>query len=589
MLKKILYIFISIIFALTFYFSVTKLGIEGLITSVENKTFDLRQSFIAKNKAASQDIILVTIDDASYEYILDNIGEWPLPRGIYADVVNYLEKQNPKMIIFDMLFIKSAKSSLSQDEKLGDVFKKYNNIYSAMNFDFQSEDLRVPPVLDEKFSYNIDNLSKNIDFEENTFTNYRPVIDEVMNNTDNVGSVNIARSTDGILRQAPAFVKYNGKFYPQIAFLAGYKFQNPDADKNIVINKNGYLVYSGKSVQLDNNGNVTLNWYGPRGNYEEVPIYKIIKAIKGGKTDLAVDFNNKIILIGMTANSLFDLKTIPTDKLFPGVEVLATYINNVLDNNFIVRTQPLTTIFVCLILSLIIGFIILRFNSVGAMVGLTLLTFLSYTLISFEIMNYFNIWLELVPPLVFGTFVFIGMLIVKYVMRTKDFEQKYKLATTDGLTGLYNHRYFQEQLSNTLANSRRYERPFSLIIIDIDDFKKFNDTFGHQCGDRVLLQVAQLLKRNVRSSDIVCRYGGEEMSIILPNINKESSSYTAQKLCKIVGTKEYTLNDKPVKVTISLGVSTFPQDGLTVDEIVKSADERLYKAKADGKNRVCSE
>lgn len=589
MLKKIFYFTLSIIFALSFYYCVFHFGINGFVESVENKTFDLRQSIISKNKTASSDIVLITIDDASYEYILDNIGEWPLPRGLYADVINYVEKQNPKMIIFDMLFIKSAKSSREENIKLGNAFKKFDNVYTAMNFDYQAFDLRVPQELDEKFEISIDNLSRDINFKENTFTNYRPVIDEIMNNTANVGSVNIARSPDGVLRQAPVFVKYNDKFYPQIAFLAGYKAVTHEPENSFVIDNNGYLLYADKKIPLDKNGNTTLNWYGSKGNYSEIPIYKIIKNIKGQNIDLGVDFKDKTVLVGMTANSLFDLKTTPTDKLYPGVEILATYINNVIDNNFISKAPTAVTAAVCLIISLIIGIITLRLSNVGSMIGLTLLTYFGYTIFTVELMKYFNTWLELVPPLIFATFVFIAMLIVKYVIKTRDFEQQYKLATTDGLTGLYNHRYFQEQLSNTLENSKRYESPFSLIIIDIDDFKKFNDTFGHQAGDRVLLQVAQLLKRNVRSADIVCRYGGEEMSIILPNINKESAIFTAEKLCKTIASKEFILNEKPAKVTISLGVSTYPHDGLTPQEIIKIADDRLYKAKGNGKNQVWSD
>jgi len=291
----------------------------------------------------------------------------------------------------------------------------------------------------------------------------------------------------------------------------------------------------------------------------------------------------------MTANSLFDLKTTPTDKLYPGVEVLATYINNIIDDNFIAKAPTPITVAICLIISLIIGFITLRFNHVGSMIGLTLLTYFGYTIFTVELMQYSNLWLELVPPLIFATFVFIAMLIVKYVIKTRDFEQQYKLATTDGLTGLYNHRYFQEQLANALENAKRYESQLSLIIIDIDDFKKFNDTYGHQAGDRVLVQVSQLLKRNVRSADIACRYGGEEMSIILPNINKESAIFTAEKLCKTIAEKDFLLNEKPAKVTISIGVSTYPHDGLSSQDIIKIADERLYKAKANGKNQVCNE
>ena len=131
------------------------------------------------------------------------------------------------------------------------------------------------------------------------------------------------------------------------------------------------------------------------------------------------------------------------------------------------------------------------------------------------------------------------------------------------------------------------ETNFSLIIIDIDFFKKFNDTYGHQSGDAVLRQVAQILKRNVRATDIVCRYGGEEMSIILPNTPKDEASGTAQKICERVANNKYKLsNDKEGQVTISLGVATYPHDGSTPSEIIEAADKRLYSAKNNGRNRV---
>ena len=138
-----------------------------------------------------------------------------------------------------------------------------------------------------------------------------------------------------------------------------------------------------------------------------------------------------------------------------------------------------------------------------------------------------------------------------------------------------------------IENSKRYETEFSLIILDIDFFKKFNDTFGHQAGDAVLRQVAQTLKRNVRATDIVCRYGGEEMSIILPNTGKDVAYSTAEKICKRVSDNKFRLiGDKEVTVTISLGVSTYPYDGNTASELIEAADKRLYNAKHNGRNQV---
>ena len=587
MLKKFLYILGLILVALIFCFEFSQSSLAGFVDGIENKTFDIRQRFISQNKQASKDIVLVTIDDASYEYALDNIGEWPLPRGLYADVVDFLQLQSPKLIAFDMLFVKSARNNVLQDRKLASVFRKYDNVLTAFNFDYQSTDLRIPQELPKKFTFSIKNKSKDVNFEENTFTNYRPIIEDIVNNTENLGTVNIARSDDGVLRKVPVFVRYFDDYYPQMAFLVGYKVINDTFEKEVLIDNNSKLNVGERKITLDSNGNVILNWYGGRGNYTEVPLYKVIKKMNGENVNLSVDFKDKIVFIGITANSLFDIKTTPTDKYFPGVEVLATYANNVLDNNFITKVSTTCTILISIILALIIGFIVIKFTSVVLILALSLVTYFVYTIFTFQMMAHFNLWVELVSPLLFATVVFITMLIVKYIIKSKDFEQQYKLATTDGLTGLYNHRYFQEQLVNTLENAKRYENNFSLIIIDIDYFKKFNDNYGHQCGDRVLRTVAQTLRKNVRATDIVCRYGGEEMSIILPNIGKEDAIFTAEKLCKIISEQEVqTPNDKTTNVTISLGVATYPQDAQLTQELIKIADERLYNAKENGRNRV---
>ena len=218
---------------------------------------------------------------------------------------------------------------------------------------------------------------------------------------------------------------------------------------------------------------------------------------------------------------------------------------------------------------------------------ISLSVYFAYLLVAYYTMRFGNIWLEVIYPLIFSIFAFTFAFIIKYLIKSRDFEQQYKLATTDGLTELYNHRYFQEQIRMQVEHSKRYENSFSLIIIDIDFFKKFNDNFGHQSGDAVLRQVAQTLKKNVRATDIVCRYGGEEMSIILPNTNNEVAYSTARKICERVANHKFKLaNDKEANVTISLGVSTFPEDGNSAPALIEAADKRLYEAKNKGRNQV---
>ena len=588
MFKKILYTLCLVIFAVFSFFILKNANLKYFIDTVENRTFDLRQSILINQgvKKPSEDIVIVAIDDATYEYILDNYGEWPLPRDIYAKIVNYLEQQSPRSVVFDLMFVKSLKSVNAADLALIDTFKKYNNLYTSMNFDNQSEDLRTPPQLPSKLTFNITNNSK-INFSDLTYINCRKILQGIIDTTSNIGIINVSRSDDGILRKMPVVVKYQDAFYPQLALRVGLDYLGETQNSFEIDKHSDFVISPERKIFLDKDGSAILNWYGPAGTYTYIPMYKLIKAVNGEKTELEYDFSNKIIYFGTTASSLFDIKTVPTGKIFPGVEVQATYLNNIIDNNFIKKVDRGYTIALSLLLALLIASVVSRVNSAFTASMMSLSTYFIYILISYYALRFENLWLELIYPLIFSIAAFTLAYIGKYLIKSRDFEQQYKLATTDGLTELYNHRYFQEQIRMQVEQAKRYNNNFSLIIIDIDFFKKFNDTFGHQSGDAVLRQVAQTLKKNVRATDIVCRYGGEEMSIILPNTIKEEAYTTAEKICSRVADRKFKLvGDKETNVTISLGVSTYPFDGDTAQKIIEAADKKLYEAKNNGRNQV---
>ncbi len=587
MFKKISYTVGFILFTIFAFLIFKNADLKTFVDTIENRTFDLRQSILINQgaKKASSDIVIVAIDDATYEYILDTYGEWPIPRDTYANIINYLEQQSPKSLVFDLMFVKSFKSKNQADEALVNAFKKYNNIFTSMNFDNQSADLRIPPNLPDNISINIENNSK-IDFSQLTFTNCRLILEGILKATKNIGIINVSRSDDGILRKMPFVVKYKDKYYPQLALRVGLNYLGENQN-SFEIDKHSNFIIGGKKIYLDDDGSAILNWYGPAGTYTYIPMYQLIKAVNGEKTELDYDFSNKIIYFGTTAASLFDIKTVPTGKIYPGVEVQATYVNNIIDNNFIRKVNKGYTIALSILLALLIASVVTRVNSAFVASMISLSTYLIYIMIAFYAMKYENLWLELIYPLIFSIAAFTVAYIVKYLVKSRDFEQQYILATTDGLTELYNHRYFQEQIRMQVEQAKRYSSHFSLIIIDIDFFKKFNDTFGHQSGDAVLRQVAQTLRKNVRATDIVCRYGGEEMSIILPNTKKEEAFSTAQKICNRVASKKFKLTgDKETHVTISLGVATFPYDGDSATAIIEAADKRLYTAKNNGRNQV---
>jgi two-component system, cell cycle response regulator len=165
-------------------------------------------------------------------------------------------------------------------------------------------------------------------------------------------------------------------------------------------------------------------------------------------------------------------------------------------------------------------------------------------------------------------------------------EEIYRLMTVDGLTQLYNRRYFQEALEREFARSRRYGHPFVLVLLDIDHFKLINDRYGHQAGDTVLRKVGTLLKANVRTNDLVARIGGEEFALILPETRGRGGHALAEKLRRIIAAETFHHDDDTIATTVSLGVAEFGTKLANSDALVKLADERLYNAKNSGRNRV---
>ncbi len=157
-------------------------------------------------------------------------------------------------------------------------------------------------------------------------------------------------------------------------------------------------------------------------------------------------------------------------------------------------------------------------------------------------------------------------------------------AIRDGLTGLYNHSYFQESLVEELDRAERYAREVSLILLDVDDFKHHNDLYGHPSGDKVLRWLGRALLTNTRRADTVARYGGEEFAIIMSDTTQEQAETAAEKLrCWI---EEERPREWGAPVTVSLGIATFPVDGESAAELIDAADRRMYQAKRTGKNRV---
>ena len=163
----------------------------------------------------------------------------------------------------------------------------------------------------------------------------------------------------------------------------------------------------------------------------------------------------------------------------------------------------------------------------------------------------------------------------------------HELAIRDGLTGLYNHREFYRLLESELLRAHRFNHPVALLLLDIDHFKQVNDRHGHLAGDTVLRELGQRLPAQVRAIDHVCRYGGEEVAMILPEIERESAIQSAERIRAKIAAEPFIVNgETEIVVTVSIGIAIYSDDGTTSEELVAATDAALYKAKEQGRNRV---
>lgn len=177
----------------------------------------------------------------------------------------------------------------------------------------------------------------------------------------------------------------------------------------------------------------------------------------------------------------------------------------------------------------------------------------------------------------------------RYAQDLKTANQKLtEIAVNDGLTGLYNHKHAMHILKFELERAIRFSHPLSICMIDIDEFKKFNDTYGHPVGDRALKHVATILNDNIRNVDIAARYGGEEFMLIIPETMPTDTAEVGERIRRAIETSKFDVGGgKKVSMTVSIGISAYMGLIMTPEELVSSADKNLYKAKRSGKNRVC--
>jgi diguanylate cyclase (GGDEF)-like protein len=501
-------------------------------------------------------IVIIEITDAD----ISGVGRWPWGRSWLAAMAKTLSDLGARYTYFDIIL---SEASTDQDDALfEEALKTSKNVYLPFVFQGMPYDIKNSFLPIKRFS----------DYKKGT------------------GAVNIYPDIDGVVRRIPLVLFDKDTPYPHVALQIAMDYSKSSIEE---IRPDSILLSNSKekiTIPLVEKNKMLIDWPGKWA--DTFKHYRFTDVLAGYQDILENkkpqinpnDFKDSICLVALTAIGLYDIKSIPLQPEYPGIGVIASTISDILNKNFLYTPPIWVTVLLIYLMALIPSFLIsgekpmretTYIVAAGTLYFLVNLSFFKQGValnFSFPFLALFVSYLSV------ETYNFVRVSVERQVFL--------KMSITDGLTSLYNVSYFK-MLLETEIKLTKYEpsRKFSIVMIDVDHFKKFNDTYGHQVGDLVLKEVAVALNNSVRSSDIVARYGGEEMIILLKGSAMNNALVIAEKIRSNVENRVIKQQDKVYRVTISVGVSEFHLSD-SLEKLIKRADEGLYKAKESGRNRV---
>lgn len=520
------------------------------------ETIFLDSLFSWKPTAAALDhIIYVEVAEDS----LFEIKERPWPRKYHAEILKILKEWGARAVLFNYIF--EGKINPVEDEAFAAALKKNKGVY-------------LPALVSTVGGKKV--LIRSI-----------PEFEDAV---QGVGHINIAPDSDGIVRRFKPFIEAEGKLYPHLGLKLVYDMLGrPIAKEKDLWSK------------PDEDGSLMISWPGTWKeafkHYSYVDVLRSYERLAKKERPFVQpgDFRDKIVLIGETAGNRTQLVATPLDKTYPSLGVIASIINGALINDFVHPATPKQNLLFLIGIGLISIAFFTPFRNISSLIAAVLLIggWIAFVFFMFTVKSF---WIFIFQPalLIFAIFIFCAL----YSKVASDRERLlfYKLSTTDGLTGVSVRRYFDLMFVRAFKTAKRFHLPLSVVLIDIDHFKRINDTYGHQAGDEVLQKVAALIQKGIRfhgekaGGDLLARYGGEEFVLLLPNTDLKTATFNvAERIRKAVETIPIEWNEHRINLTISLGVVSVRDTDEVPELIIQRADEALYRSKEAGRNRTSIE
>jgi len=541
----------------------------GRIERFESATFDYRMKL--HHGSGNDKIVFVDMGEDSIEAI----GRWPWPREWHATMISILSSHGAEAVIFDVIF--AEHSGEFSDSAMEEAMKAAGNVYIPYAVELDEFDK-------ETGRWGIRNTIRPIE----RFSMW----------AKGLGHITIVPDIDGTIRRVPIVIAEGDNVYPQLGLRVASNVMGFDPEK---YETNGSLLgrhieigrESGQVIRIPVNAKnqMLVNWAAEWGkgfkHYSFIDVITSFQKISAGEEpliDLDV-FKGKICIIGLTAAGLYDIKPNPMQPTYPAVGTNANVISNLLNNDFIMRVPLWVDGLIILIMGMMTSIYVARVQPVrGALVTAAVAAL--YILVSYFALDILGIWLSVIFPILTVIFCYLAIAFYNQIIISLERAKLFTLATKDGLTGLYVVRHFNLLLEAEMERVKTRGGKLSVLMSDIDHFKKINDSYGHQVGDVILREIAEILMACCRQLDIPSRYGGEEFIAMLPGANITEAVGAAERLRERVENANFKFGDKIYKATISVGVAVYNGEEQK-DDLIRKADAALYEAKDAGRNRVC--
>ena len=551
---------------------------------LELKSIDTRfqvRNALGMNPKYSNALLHINLDNYSKQ--ASSINRWPLKH--YADLVGRISMGNAKVIACDVMF---------GTEEAG-IGALVNAVITAAN-------VVSPLVLDFSRSASSFPTSKSLGLQFNppvkrglippaSHVLVAPIL-EIAEQSE-LGFVNIDSDRDGVVRRVQLVADLHGTLVPSFFLQAVADYLDYDIEniapvdgsslvlKDFPVGVNGTL--RDVEVPLDGNGNLVVNLAG-KFNGENYP--QSYSAWDLLQAEGQPDFAGKLVFLADTSverASAGDFSPVPLESVFPRSYVLSNAASSILNGEFI---QPVSNVFstaftlvATALLSMVL--VVVCWKTSTMVLSLTALGVIVLYLAGILCFFLFGGWLL---PTVTVPISLVAVFLFSSGWQRREHQE---FALVDGLTGLYNRRWLDQFLLRQMSRARVSGESLSIAMIDIDHFKNFNDTYGHQVGDFVLVSIADCLRNSLRPTDLTARYGGEEFTVILPQTSGENAMIAAERVRESVSSLNLVtpggLELPPL--TISIGVSELTASE-SMEQLIEAADRALYTAKESGRNRV---